>query len=203
MRALPRPTFHPIARLGNVTMNGREVSPVTTHPSVKTDPIADADHTSKRKNTAEIRMQTNSNEPQLFETLSQKGDVAPIAYMPTELAANPKARNMRRILTREQGRALEMIGHAVDYLNDCYLHEGDEDELISIGGFSSEAIRILVSLRWQILQSAPVREPRTLRLWNALFNRRSQNRPGVAFHRAGDPTSRSKPASVLPLSSAR
>lgn len=176
---------------------------MTTHPSVKTDPMADADHTSKRKNTAEIRIETNSNEPQLFETLSRKGDVAPIAYMPTALAANPRSRNLRRLLTREQGLALEMIGHAVDYLNDCYLYDGDDDELINIGGSSNEAIQILVSLRWQILQSAPVREPRTLRLWNALFNRRSQNRPGVAFHRAGGPTSQSKPASVLPLSSSR
>ena len=54
-----------------------------------------------------------------------------------------------------------MIGHAVDYLNDCYLYEGDDDELINIGGSASEAIQILVSLRWQILQSAPIREPRT------------------------------------------
>jgi hypothetical protein len=171
--------------------------------SVEADPMADANHVSMKENTAEVRPETNSNENQLFETLSRKRDVAPIAYMPKALAANARSRNLRRILTREQGRALEMIGHAVDYLNDCYLYEGDDDELINIGGSSSEAIQILVSLRWQILESAPVRDPRTLRLWNALFSRHSQERPGVAFHRAGEPATQPKPPSVLPLSSSR
>ncbi len=173
------------------------------HNSVDADPMADADHVSERQNPAEVQTEITLDEVQLFRTLSRKRDVAPIAYMPKALAANPKARNLRRILTREQGHALEMIGHAVDYLNDCYLYEGEEDELINIGGSSSDAIQILVSLRWQILQSAPIREPRTLRMWNALFHRHTSERPGVVFHRAGDHGSQSKPVPVLPLSSSR
>jgi hypothetical protein len=175
-----------------------------THHSVEANPRADANHVSERaKKTATVATETNLDEIQLFQTLSRKRDVAPIAYMPKALAANPKARNLRRILTREQGRALEMIGHAVDYLNDCYLYEGDDDQLINIGGSSSEAIQILVSLRWQILQSAPIREPRTLRLWNALFNRHPEGRSDVVFHRVGDAEAQTKPVSVLPLSSSR
>lgn len=173
------------------------------HNSVDADPMADADRVSERQNPAEVQTEITPDEVQLFRTLSRKRDVAPIAYMPRALAANPKARNLRRILTREQGHALEMIGHAVDYLNDCYLYEGEDDELINIGGSSSEAIQILVSLRWQILQSAPIREPRTLRLWNAMFHRHTSERPGVVFHRAGEHGSQSKPVSVLPLSSSR
>jgi len=65
------------------------------------------------------------------------------------------------------------------------------------------SIQILVSLRWQILQSASLREPRTRRLWNALFHRRTSDRPGVVFQRASDHGSQAKPVSVLPLSSSR
>ncbi|MGC1870173.1 MAG: hypothetical protein WA700_04375 [Acidobacteriaceae bacterium] len=173
------------------------------HNSVDAVPMADADHVSERQNPAEVQTEINPEEVQLFRTLSRKRDVAPIAYMPRALEAHQKARSLRRILTREQGRALEMIGHAVDYLNDGYLFEGDEDELINIGGSCSEAIRILVSLRCQILQGAPIREPRTLRLWNALFHRRTAERPGVVFHRASDHRAQSESVSVLPLSSSR
>jgi hypothetical protein len=173
------------------------------HNSVDADPMFDADHVSERQIPDEARTEINPDEVQLFQTLSRKSDVAPIAYMPKALAANPRSRSLRRILTREQGRALEMIGHAVDYLNDCYLYEGEDDQLINIGGSSNQAVQILVSLRWQILQSAPIREPRTLRLWNALFHRRTSERPGVVFRRASDQAPQSKPASVLPLSSSR
>lgn len=154
--------------------------------SVEANPMADASRVADRPNSAEIRAEIHADEAQVFRTLSRKRDIAPIAYMPNTLAANLKASGLRRMLTREQGRALETIGHAVDYLNDCYLFEGDDSERINIGGSSTEAIRILGSLRWQILQSAPLREPRTLRLWNALFRRRPRQRTGVAFRRAGD-----------------
>ena len=173
------------------------------HNSVEANPMADADHISERQNPAEVRTEIHADEVQLFRTLSRKRDVAPVAYMPKALAANLKARSLRRILTREQGRALEMIGHAVDYLNDCYLYDGEDDELINVGGTPNEAIQILVSLRWQILQFAPVREPRRLRLWNALFHRHNDGRPGVVFRRAGDRGSPGKSTSVLPLSSSR
>lgn len=176
---------------------------MATHPSVEADPMTDANCTSQRNKTAEVLSQANREQVQPFKTLSTVRDVAPIAYMPPRLAENLKARNLRRLLTREQGRALETIGHAVDYLNDCYLYEGDEDELINVGGSATEAIQILVSMRWQILQSAPVREPRTFRLWNALFHRHTDRRPRVAFHRSGDRPSQSKSAIVLPLSSSR
>jgi hypothetical protein len=171
--------------------------------SVDANPIADADRVSERRNSAEVQTEINPEEAKLFQILSRHRDVAPVAYVPTALAANSSSRGPRRLLTREQGLALEMIGHAVDYLNDCYLYEGDDHERINIGGFSSEAIRILASLRWQILQSAPIREPRTTRLWNALFHRRSINRPGVVFHRASDHQPQTKPSSVVPLSSSR
>ncbi len=172
------------------------------HNSVEANPINE-DYTADRKSPAEVRREIQLDEVQLFQTLSRKRDVAPVAYLPKALAANPKAGSLRRILTREQGRALEMIGHAVDYLNDCYLYHGEDDELINVGGTPNQAIQILVSLRWQILQAVPIREPRRLRLWNALFHRHNSERPAVVFRHAEDHGAQSKSASVLPLSSSR
>lgn len=148
--------------------------------SVETNPMADAAQISQRRNSAEVRSDIHRDEVQLFQTLSRQRDVAPVAHMPKALESSSKGRNLRRILTREQGRALEIIGHAVDYLNDCYLYEGEDDELINIGGSSNEAIQILVSLRWQVLRSAPVRESRTLRLWKALLRRNTGEKASVA-----------------------
>ncbi len=176
---------------------------MSNHRSVEANPMADADRVPERQNSAEVQGEISAEEAQLFQTLSRKRDVAPIAYMPKALAANPRARSLRRLLTRDQGRALEMIGHAVDYLNDRYLYEGEDQEMIHLGGRSSEAIQILAASRWQILQSAPVREPRTARVWNALFHRHRSQRPGVAFLRANEHAPQSKPVSVLPLSSSR
>ena len=176
---------------------------MANHPSVEADPMADANCVSEKDNTAAVLLKPDREGVQLFRTLSTLRDVAPIAYMPPPLAENLKARNLRRILTREQGRALELIGHAVDYLNDCYLYQGDENELINIGGPCSEALQVLVSMRWQILQSAPVREPRAVRFWKSLFRGLTDRRPGIEIHRSGHSTSQPKPVTVLPLSSSK
>ena len=176
---------------------------MSTHPSVEVNARILAEYASESHDIADVLTDTDHEEDRLFRTLSTVRDVAPIVYLPPPLAENSKPYNLRRILTREQGRALEAIGHAVDYLNDCYLYEGDEAEFINVGGSSSEAIQILVSLRGQILQSAPVREPRILHFWNILFHRHTDRRPEGVFHRAGDRTPQSKSVTVLPLSSSR
>ncbi len=67
--------------------------------------------------------------------------------------ATPARILSQRMLNRDQGRALELIGHGVDYLLDSYVHEGADDELIDAGIFSSDAIQILVSMRRHILLS--------------------------------------------------
>jgi hypothetical protein len=181
---------------------------MATHSSIEANPMADAtcERTVEVSTSAGHAASDRIIEDQLFRSRPGVRDIAPIAYLPPALAETSKTRNLRRILTREQGRALEAIGHAVDYLNDCYLYEGDENELINVGGSCSEAIQILASMRWQILQSAPTEEPRALRLWNALFHRNSRNsdrNQSRESHRGGDRSSQSKPAAVLPLSSSR
>lgn len=163
---------------------------MATHLSVQSDPTSEAIEISE----------TDRGEVQLFRIVSKGRDVVPVAYMPPPLAESSKAHNLRRVLTREQGRALEMIGHAVDYLNDCYLYEGDEHELINTGGSCSQAMAILIAARGQILQAAPLQEPRMYRLWKSLFHRNCERRSGIEFHRRGERTPQSKPTGVLPLS---
>lgn len=92
-----------------------------------------------------------------------------------------------RVITREQGCALEMIGHAVDYLNDCYVNEGPDEEILDFSSPSLDAVRILISAQRQILQSLPVAEPLTVRFWNAVWRRQSKTQS----------------AGVVPLSSSR
>lgn len=99
----------------------------------------------------------------------------------------PPQRPLRRIMTREHGRALEMIGHAVDYLNDSYIQEGPDEELIHLAGNSTEAVHLLVSARRQILHSLPLAEPLPSRLWNAVLRRKPH----------------SEASAMLPLSSSR
>ncbi len=94
---------------------------------------------------------------------------------------------LHRVITREEGRALEMIGHAVDYLQDCYLHEGDDREILDFRGPKMDAVRILVSAQRQIHRSLPLAEPLTVRLWHALLRRKIQY----------------KSAAVVPVSSSR
>ena len=91
------------------------------------------------------------------------------------VSAGPSSRSrMRRIISREQGRALETIGHAVDYLEDCHIYEGPEKELINVASPATEAIQILIFLQQQMLQSLPLVEPLSQRLWKAIFPRRSR-----------------------------
>lgn len=167
---------------------------MATHPSVDTNLTTDPKRVPEIRRTSELPRPEDTDETLPFLA---EPNVAPVAIIPIALVDKPPCQNLRRIMTREQGRALEMIGHAVDYLNDCYLHEGDEDEIINVGGSSTEALQILISLRWQILQSLPLEEPRMHRLWNALFRRTTW--------RASRPRSgrKSKPVSVVPLSSSR
>lgn len=83
-------------------------------------------------------------------------------------------RRLRRKMTREQGCGLEMLGHAVDYLNDSYFLEGPEEDIIDLLGFSLEAVQLLISAQQRLLESIPLVEPFSWRLWNRLHRRRAK-----------------------------
>lgn len=97
----------------------------------------------------------------------------------------------RRIMTREQGRALEMIGHAVDYLNDFYVQNGPDNEILDFRNSpSADAVRLLIEAQRHLFRELPLAEPLSARIWNRLFRRKRSMR-------------RAMPQDVVPLSSAR
>lgn len=114
-------------------------------------------------------MATNAN----FEADLKPGlKVVSGNHTPRLPGPSPASGRMRRKITREQGCALEVIGHAVDYLNDSYLYEGADDEIIDFSGPSMDAVRILIAAQRQILSSLPLVEPLPLRFWNTLLRRK-------------------------------
>jgi hypothetical protein len=61
-------------------------------------------------------------------------------------------RSKRRRISPEAGRALEILGHAIEYLSDEYAHHG--------GGFTAndgqvEAVQLLMAVNRQIYLECP------------------------------------------------
>ncbi|MGC9292637.1 MAG: hypothetical protein ACP5EP_07915 [Acidobacteriaceae bacterium] len=89
------------------------------------------------------------------------------------LPARAGAPRVRRSMTREQGRALERIGHAADHLFDTYVHQGPKSVVLHGQSPEIQAIRLLVHARERILASLPVHVPLYRRIWNALLGRKT------------------------------
>ncbi len=83
-----------------------------------------------------------------------------VAPQPQPASAEPLApqSGRRRVITREQGCALEIVSHAVDYLNDSYLYDGPDDEILDFEAPAFEAARILAAAQQRMLASLPVVE---------------------------------------------
>ncbi len=109
------------------------------------------------------------------------------------LPSQPARPGMRRVITRQQGCALEIIGHAVDYLNDCYLNQGPDNEILDFSGPTLEAAQILIAAQRQILFSLPLAESFSQRLRRVIFRRKPESNRRQQV----------KSSPVLPLSSSR
>jgi hypothetical protein len=68
-------------------------------------------------------------------------------------AARLRALRGRRRITREQGRALETIGHAADYLMDSYVHIGPAAAILHPNAAELEAVQLLIQARNRVLES--------------------------------------------------
>lgn len=112
------------------------------------------------------------------ESSVERADISQRKSASPEAAGTRAARRGRRSITREHGRALEMIGHAVDYLNDCFLNEGADDEIINAARPYTEALQILISAHSELLWSLPVSETVTTRLLNFMFRRKPRLESG-------------------------
>ena len=64
-----------------------------------------------------------------------------------------KARTPRRRISREAGHALEILGHAIEYLADEFVHEGGS---LRAGEPRLDAIQLLMALNRQVYFACPV-----------------------------------------------
>ena len=79
----------------------------------------------------------------------------------------PEARtNQRRRISFQAGRALEILGHAIEYLTDEYIHEAKQ---ISAQDPQVQAIQILMALNRQIYYACPV-QPTLIERIRAFFH---------------------------------
>ena len=62
-------------------------------------------------------------------------------------------KTQRRNIPVQAGRALEILGHAIDYLTDEYIHEAKQ---ISAHDPQLQAVQILMALNRQIYYACPV-----------------------------------------------
>lgn len=70
----------------------------------------------------------------------------------SHVAAAPEVRAVRRRTSPEAGRALEILGHAIEYLADEYIHEGGS---LSANNGQVQAIQLLMALNRQIYLECP------------------------------------------------
>ena len=61
--------------------------------------------------------------------------------------------NRRRYIGPQAGRALEILGHAIEYLTDEYVHQGGQ---ISAHDAQLKAVQLLMALNRQVYFECPV-----------------------------------------------
>ena len=69
---------------------------------------------------------------------------------PTSVGTQPVTRSRR--ITPEAGHALEILGHAIEYLTDEFVHEGGP---VSAANPRLQAVQMLMALNRQIYFSCP------------------------------------------------
>lgn len=116
---------------------------------------------------------------EMFDTQQMAAEPNPTS---AALAASTEAVRGHRRMSREQGHALETIGHAVDYLLDTHIHEtGAGQDIVSECNAEIEAICILTHSRNVLLQSLPLQAPLSSRIWRALENCVVRRRTGPLY----------------------
>ncbi len=91
-------------------------------------------------------------------------------------------RERRRRIPPEAGRGLEILGHAIDYLMDEYLHRGGT---FHAGDDELQAVETLMALNREIYFSCPVvptAAERWLAFWERSRARLARSLPGLLHH---------------------
>lgn len=71
-----------------------------------------------------------------------------------------KDRSARRCITPQAGHALEILGHAIEYLADEYAHSSGSIPAISAADPQIEAIQVLMRANRQVYYACPLVPPR-------------------------------------------
>jgi len=84
------------------------------------------------------------------------GSCSTISSFPVSAAIPAPVANQRRVRRRrispEAGHALEILGHAIEYLSDEFAHVGGS---LSAHNAQVEAVQLLMALNWQIYLACP------------------------------------------------
>jgi hypothetical protein len=76
----------------------------------------------------------------------------PVAVPATTVKAIRSRVNRRRSINPQAGRALELLGHAIEYLTDEFIHEGGS---FSANNAQLQAVQLLMALNRQIYFDCP------------------------------------------------
>ena len=75
-----------------------------------------------------------------------------IPTLPGDVGSTPVSGYRRRYISPGAGHALELLGHAIEYLADEYVHEGDT---ISAHHPSVEAVQLLMACNREVYFACP------------------------------------------------
>jgi hypothetical protein len=75
-----------------------------------------------------------------------------MAYVPVAQAARGETQRRRRSISPEAGRALEILGHAIEYLADEFAHAGGS---LSAHDGQIEAMQLLMAMNRQVYFACP------------------------------------------------
>jgi len=75
-----------------------------------------------------------------------------MAYVPVAQAARGETQRRRRSISPEAGRALEILGHAIEYLADEFAHAGGS---LSARDGQIEAMQLLMAMNRQVYFACP------------------------------------------------
>lgn len=77
------------------------------------------------------------------------------------------SRSAHRRISPEAGRALEILGHAIEYLADEYVHEVGLLPAIESSDPQVEAMQLLMAANREVYYGCPLTQP----LWRRILNR--------------------------------
>jgi hypothetical protein len=112
--------------------------------------------------------------PKASPAVRRSVDVRQPAVVRTDVhavATGTGSRSVRRRTTPEAGFALEILGHAIEYLTDEYVHEAGLLPSIHGGDPRVEAIQLLMAANRQVYFACPLAPSLYQRVVGRLFGR--------------------------------